>query len=396
MPEPGVGEPLASEGEVARRAQARVNIAAIERNCARLRTELRRSAMLCAVVKADGYGHGAVQSARAALAGGASWLAVASACEALELRDAGLGGVRILVMGALSRSELEEALAARADVVVWNASYLEQVAEAGGGRVHVKFDSGMGRLGTRDPVEASNVAAAARAAPGIELAGVMTHFATADDLKDRGFFTAQLAAFTRWARSIKDEQPQLLVHAANSAAVLREADAQFDMVRCGIAIYGMDPFGRDPALRALEPALELGSYVAEVKLCEAGESAGYGRQFVAEQDTCIGVLPIGYGDGWRRGLSNNADVLIGGHRHPLVGTVSMDSITVDLGMDEHAARMRGERAVLIGFQGSERITAEEVARRLDTINYEITCALTPRVPRVYHRDGAPVAGEMAS
>jgi alanine racemase len=381
-----------AEGETAGRVQARVNVAAIERNCARLRTELRRSAALCAVVKADGYGHGAVQSACAAIAGGASWLAVASAPELQELRQAGLAEVRILVMGALSQSELAQALADGGDVVVWNADYLKFVSDAGGGRVHVKFDSGMGRLGTRDPVEASRVAALARSMPGIELAGVMTHFATADDLKDEGFFAAQLAAFTSWARSVKQEQPELIVHAANSAAVLREPEAQFDMARCGIAIYGMDPFGRDPAARALEPALELSSYVAEVKLCGAGESAGYGRQFVAEQDTCIGVLPVGYGDGWRRGLSNNADVLIGGHRYPLVGTVSMDSITVDLGMGEHARQLRGERAVLIGIQGSERITAEEVARRLDTINYEISCALTPRVPRIYHRDGQAVAG----
>jgi alanine racemase len=167
------------------------------------------------------------------------------------------------------------------------------------------------------------------------------------------------------------------------------------MVRCGIAIYGMDPFGRDPAARGLEPALELSSYVAEVKICKEGESAGYGRRFVAERDTHIGVLPIGYGDGWRRGLSNNADVLIGGRRHPLVGTVSMDNITVDLGPDPDAEGLRCEPATLIGFQGSERITAEEVARRLDTINYEITCALTPRVPRSYHRDGAPVDGDAA-
>jgi alanine racemase len=392
MAEPGIVEPAPAAGEVARRAQARVNVAAIERNCARLRTELRRGAALCAVVKANGYGHGGPQSARAALAGGASWLAVASAHEVRELREAGIRGVPVLVMGALSPVELEEALAAGGDVVVWNADYLELVAGLGGGRVHVKFDSGMGRLGTRDPAEASQVAAAAEATPGIELVGVMTHFATADELKDEGFFAGQLARFTSWAQSIKREQPQVLVHAANSAAVLREPEAQFDMVRSGIAIYGMDPFGRDPASRGLEPALELSSYVAEVKLCGAGESAGYGRQFVAEQDTCIGVLPIGYGDGWRRGLSNNADVLIGGHRHPLVGTISMDSITVDLGMDEGAEALRGERAILIGIQGSERITAEEVARRLDTINYEVTCAITSRVPRVYHRDGSLLDG----
>jgi alanine racemase len=374
-------------GTRTRRAQARVNVAAIERNCARLRTQLRRGAALCAVVKADGYGHGAVQSARAAIAGGASWLAVADAREACELRAAGLRDVRVLVMGALSRVELEEALAADADVVVWNEDYLEAVGAVGGGRVHVKFDSGMGRLGTRDPDEASRVAAAARETPGVRLAGAMTHFATADDLKDDGFFANQLATFTRWARTVKEEEPELIIHAANSAATMRDPEAQFDMVRCGIAIYGMDPFGKDPAARALEPALELGSWLAEVKLCRAGESAGYGRQFVADGDTYIGVLPIGYGDGWRRGLSNNADVLIAGHRYPLVGTVSMDSITVDLGFDHGAEQLRGERAILIGFQLSERITAEEVARRLETINYEITCALTPRVPRIYHRDG---------
>jgi len=379
-----------AQGSAAVRAQARVNVAAIERNCARLRTQLRHGAALCAVVKADGYGHGAVQSARAALAGGASWLAVAGAEEARALREAGLRGVPILVMGTLSPAELAEALAADADVVVWNEPYLEAVAAAGGGRVHVKLDSGMGRLGTRDPVEASRIATAARDARGVQLAGVMTHFATADDLKDDGFFASQLAAFTSWAAAVKGEDADIIVHAANSAAMLREADAQFDMVRCGIAIYGMDPFGRDPAARGLEPALELSSYVADVKLCGVGESAGYGRQFVAERDTYIGVLPIGYGDGWRRGLSNNADVLIGGHRYPLVGTVSMDNITVDLGSDADAERLCGERAILIGFQGSERITAEEVARRLDTINYEVSCGLTPRVPRTYHRDGARV------
>ncbi len=151
----------------------------------------------------------------------------------------------------------------------------------------------------------------------------------------------------------------------------------------------MDPFGQDPTAVGLEPALELGSYVAEVKRCCAGESAGYGRRFVAERDTWLAVLPIGYGDGWRRGSSNNGDVLIDGHRRPVVGTVSMDNLTVDLGPDP-TGELLGEEAILIGGQGAERITAEEVAGRLETINYEVTCALTPRVPRLYHRDGEPV------
>jgi alanine racemase len=372
------------------RTQASVNVAAIERNCVRLRSELRAGVELCAVVKADGYGHGAAQSARAALAGGASWLAVAGSQEALGLRRAGVEEARVLVMGALTAVELEEALAAGADVVAWHESYVEAVAAAGGGCVHVKFDSGMGRLGTRDAAEASRVIAAARETPSVEAVGAMTHFATADELEDDGFFARQLDTFTRWARVLKAAQPDLLVHAANSAAMLRDADAQFDLVRCGIAVYGMDPFGEDPTARRLEPALELSSYVAEVKPCSAGESAGYGRRFLAERDTYLGVLPIGYGDGWRRGLSNNADVLICGRRYPLVGTVSMDNITVDLGSGADVERLRGERAILIGSQGGERITAEEVAKRLGTINYEVTCALTPRVPRVYHRDGAVI------
>jgi alanine racemase len=397
------------------RAQASVNVAAIERNCARLRSELRPTVALCAVVKADGYGHGAEQSARAALAGGASWLAVAAAREARELREAalreaalrdagtgdgglrdgdlrdgGLRDARILVMGALTPPELREALAAGADVVVWHERDVEAVAAAGGGRVHVKLDSGMGRLGTRDLAEASRVVAAARYTAGVEPAGVMTHFATADEPNDDGFFVAQLAVFADWAREIKLDHPEIVVHAANSAAVLRDTRAHFDMVRCGIALYGMDPLGEDPAARGLEPALRLSSYVAEVKRCEKGESTGYGRRFVAERDTHLGVLPIGYGDGWRRGLSNNADVLLDGHRHPLVGTVSMDNITVDLGPHPAARELLGAQAILIGTQGDERITAEEVAVRLDTIDYEVTCALTPRVPRVYHRDGEPL------
>jgi alanine racemase len=379
------------------RALARVNVAAIERNCGRLVNELGGGAQMCAVVKADGYGHGAVPSARAALAGGARWLAVADAKELQELRDAGLDNVPVLVMGALSRPELGDALAGDGDVVIWSERQLHEVEQAGGGRVHVKLDSGMGRLGTRDQVEAAQVARQARASERVHLVGVMSHFATADDLKDEGFFGEQLALFAQWARELKAEQPDLIVHAANSAAMLRDPQAQFDLVRCGVAIYGMDPFGRDPAARGLEPVLELASYVAEVKPCAPGESAGYGRQFVAESDTFVGVLPIGYGDGWRRGLSNNADVLVAGRRYPLVGTVSMDSITIDLGEDPAAQALRGERAVLVGFQGSERITAEEVARRLDTINYEISCGLTPRVRREYHRDGAHlgVAGRTA-
>jgi alanine racemase len=239
--------------------------------------------------------------------------------------------------------------------------------------------------GYRDPERASGVVAVAAASPHVELVGVMTHFATADE-RGSDFFDEQLRRFSGWAAEIKREHPEVVAHAANSAAVLRDPAAHFDMVRCGIGVYGMDPFGEDPVAQRLEPALELSSYVSAVKLCRAGGSTGYGRRFIADADTHIGLLPIGYGDGWRRGLSGNAEVLIDGRRRPLVGTVSMDSVAVDLGPDPAALDLLDRPAVLIGAEGGERITAEEVARRLGTINYEITCGLTGRVDRVHHGD----------
>ncbi|HEY8867437.1 MAG TPA: alanine racemase [Solirubrobacteraceae bacterium] len=371
------------------RALARVNLAAIERNCARLRRELSGGAALCAVVKADGYGHGAAPSARAALAGGATWLAVATAEEAARLRAEGVDA-RLLVMGALSAEELPVALAADADLVAWHESFVAQLAAAGRpARLHVKLDTGMGRLGTRDPEQALRVADAVAGAPGLELAGAMTHFATADERgRDDDFFDTQLERFETFAERLRKSHPGLVVHAANSAGTLRAAAAHFDLVRCGIAIYGLDPFQEDAAARDLEPALELCSYVGELKTCAPGESAGYGRRFVAEHDTTLAVLPIGYGDGVRRALTNNADVLIGGVRRALRGAVSMDNLTVDVG-DAAGVRL-GDPATLIGADGGERIAAEELARRLETINYEITTAITARVPRDYHRDGKPV------
>jgi alanine racemase len=346
------------------RALARVDLGAIERNCARL-AAVAAPARLCAVVKAGGYGHGAVPVARAARAGGAAWLAVATAGEAFELRQAGIDGP-ILVMGALSPAELAVALEARADVVAWREAFVAGLPEDVG--VHVKYDTGMGRLGTRDPDEASRVVEAA----GDRIAGLMTHFATADE-DDPTFVEEQLSRFQAWIA----RHPGVPAHAANSAATLGHPAARFDMVRCGIAIYGMDPFHRDPADHGLEPALELVSYVAEVKLARAGESAGYGRRFVAERETWLGTIPIGYGDGYRRALTNNADVLVDGRRVPLVGTVSMDNVTVDLGEPVEP----GAEAVLIGARGGERILAEELAARVGTINYEITCGISPRVPR---------------
>ena len=339
---------------------------------------------LCAVVKANGYGHGMIQSAEAALRGGASGLAVAAATEAFELRQS-LGDVSILIMGALTGAELDVALQARSEVSVWREGFLETVAARSAmlgfrPRIHVKYDTGMGRLGSRDGAAVVELVERCAADERVELAGLWTHFATADE-DDDAFLREQLDRFVDVARPLRERHPGLVLHAANSAATIRGEDFHLDMVRCGVALYGIDPFGRDAAARGLEPALSLHSYVADVKRFQAGDSVGYGRTWAAGGATIIGVVPIGYGDGVRRGLSNEGDVLVGGVRRPLVGTISMDNITVDLGPD--ADFEPGEPVVLLGRQGSEELSAEEWARLLGTINYEITCGISPRVPRAY-------------
>lgn len=355
------------------RATARVDLGAIERNVARLRDAAGGAAM-CAVVKADGYGHGAVGCAKAARKGGAEVLGVATVSEAQHLRDGGDDG-RILILGALhGPEEVKRALAAKAEISVWDARFAALLPDDA--RAHVKLDSGMGRLGTRDPVEATAVAEslAQRGA----LAGLWTHFATADDRADK-FFATQLERFAAWFTPLKERNPEALVHCANSAATLRDPACHFDMVRCGVGIYGLDPFGEDPFARQLEPALSLTSYVAAVKRAERGDSVGYGRTFVATEPTQVATIPIGYGDGVRRLLSNNCEVLIGGDRHELIGNVSMDNITV-----RGDGVAYGDEVVLIGSQADERVLAEEWAQRLQTINYEVTCGLSSRVARETH------------
>ncbi len=361
------------------RAIARINLAAIERNVGVLRRSLTGGSELCAVVKADGYGHGAGPAARAAIRGGASRLAVATALEAAELRAVGIEAP-ILVMGAVSSVELPAALGAGAELVAWSEEFVRRAA---GAPLHIKLDTGMGRLGTRSAEEAMRVAELAHR--GGSLAGAMTHFATAD--ADRGFLAEQLRSFVRFADQLRRQHPGIVVHAANSAATLSEPASHFDMVRCGIAIYGCDPMNEDPRRFGLEPALELSSYVAAVKLARAGDSAGYGRRFIAARDAWLGTIPIGYGDGIRRALTNNCEVIVGGRRYQLVGTVSMDNITIDLG--DSPAVSTGDAAIIIGRDGEQTQTSEELARRLDTINYEIVCGISARVPRVYHRDGEP-------
>jgi alanine racemase len=291
----------------------------------------------------------------------------------------------------LTEAELDLALRADSDVAAWRRGFAHLMGERGAElgvrpRVHVKYDTGMGRLGERDPDAVVALVDAVAADDRLDLAGLWTHFATADE-PDSDFFGEQLGRFAQLAERVRAEHPDLLVHAANSAATLRDPASHFDMARCGIAIYGLDPCQSDPFARGLEPALELRSYVADTKRFPAGASAGYGQRWRAPVDTWVGVLPIGYGDGVRRGLTNNGEALVGGKRYPFVGTVSMDNVTVDLGPASSVEP--GSAAVLIGAQGDDRILCEEVARRLETINYEITCGIAPRVLRVHVRSAGP-------
>ena len=364
------------------RAFARIDRDAVRANCARLKSELTSGAELCAVVKADGYGHGADLCAARALDGGATRLAVATASEAEQIGRR-FQHVPLLTMGVLTDEEVDAVISAGSELALWREDFRRLVADrarAHGHRakVHVKYDSGMGRLGNSDPAEVVALARACAEDPSLELAGIWTHLATADEL-DSDYFAEQLDRFEEVVAAVKAEHPGVVAHAANSAAVLRDSRSHHDMARCGVAIYGLDPFQRDPADHDLRPALSLHSHVADVKRFPAGASAGYGRKWKAPVDTWVGVIPLGYGDGVRRALTNNAEVLVRGRRRPLVGTVSMDNVTIDLGPETEVEP--GDEAVLIGRQGEEQILAEEVAGRLETINYEVTCAISPRVPR---------------
>ncbi|HEY6730496.1 MAG TPA: alanine racemase [Solirubrobacterales bacterium] len=364
------------------RAVARIDYEAVRANCARLRAELAAGAELCAVVKADGYGHGADGCAAAALDGGASRLAVATAGEAEQVGRR-FQHAPLLTMGALTDEEVDAVISAGSELAVWREDFRRLVADrsrAHGHRakVHVKFDSGMGRLGNRDAAEVIALARTCAGDPDLDLVGIWTHLATADEL-DSPYFDEQLDRFEEVVAAVKAEHPQVIAHAANSAAVLRDKRSHHDMARCGVAIYGLDPFQGDPSDHGLQPALSLRSYVADVKRFPAGASVGYGRKWMAPVESWVGVIPLGYGDGVRRALTNNAEVLVRGRRRPLVGTVSMDNLTIDLGPETEVEP--GDEVVLIGRQGDEEIRAEEVARRLETINYEVTCGISSRVPR---------------
>lgn len=324
-----------------------IDLGAIRRNAQTL-LNAAGGAELWAVVKAEGYGHGAVDVSRAALEAGASALCVATVPEALQLR-AGLRQARILVMGPVSEREIGEARAARLELVAADGRIPEGV------KVHIKLDTGMGRWGLAE-----------LPAPGREVVGIMSHLASAES--DPAFTATQIERF----REATAPYASLTRHLANSAATLRYPEARFDAVRCGIALYGISAFGTDPSLDGLEPALRWESYIALVKQLQPGESTGYGRRFVAERPTWIGIVPVGYADGFRRDMTGT-EVIVADTRCTVVGTISMDALAVEL----DGQLPQGSPVTLVG----NGVLVEDHARVADTIAYEIATGLNTRSRR---------------
>jgi alanine racemase len=324
------------------RSELTIDLGAVRRN---VKTILARldGAELWAVVKKDGYGHGAVHIAGAALGAGATALCVATVPEALTLRR-DFSTARILVMGPASDREIAEARAARLELAIFDDSPLPE-----GIPLHLKLDTGMGRYGFPELPP-----------PSLQVVGLMSHLATADS--DLAFAEQQLERF----RDATAPYPGYTRHIANSAAALRIPASRFDAVRCGIALLGLSPFGADPADDGLEPALSWRSELAQVKRLEPGQSTGYGRTFIAEQSTWIGIVPVGYGDGFRRDLTGTS-VRVGGELNKVLGTISMDSFAVELPRELPV----GTPVTLLGHG----VPAEAHARVAGTITYELVCGI---------------------
>lgn len=366
-------------------AWAEIDLDAIRHNVEVVRHRIAPSAVW-AVVKADAYGHGATDIARAALEAGAEGLCVAFVGEAMELRRAGIDAP-ILLLSEQPPETAARIVRHRLTPTVYTRRFLDALvaAEPTGLPVHLKIDTGMQRVGAHPHAAASIAASIVERAPALRLAGVYTHLAVADE-PDDPFTEKQLDRFDGALAHIDPMPP--LIHVANSAGALAHPATRRSLVRLGIAMYGISPGpGVDHLCTDLRPAMELRALVSYVKMARAGSRISYGRQHKFDRDTTVATIPIGYADGVPRALWNHGgEVLIGGRRCPIAGVVTMDQFMVDCG---DADVRIGDEVVLIGAQegpeGVERIRAEEWAAKLDTIGYEIVCGISSRVPRVPRR-----------
>ncbi|MCU0564225.1 MAG: alanine racemase [Desulfobacterales bacterium] len=379
---------------------AEVDLEAIAANVRELRRLTDPRAKVMAVVKADGYGHGACEVARAALAAGAEWLGVARLHEAVRLRESGLAAP-LLVLGYTPPEDAGRLVEYDLRQCVYSLAAAEAYSAAAGRRggrirVHLKVDTGMGRLGLVPAVlagvggpgsvgdELARTAVAIARLPGLELEGIFTHFA-ASDSADKTHARGQLQLFLEVLARLKRDGLEVAVrHAANSAAVIELPESHLDLVRPGIALYGLRPSDEVDLSRVrLTPAMALKTRIVHLKQVPAGTCVSYGMTHRTPAPTVIATIPTGYADGYRRLLSSRGEMLVGGRRVPVVGRVCMDLTMLDVGAVP-SPRVEDE-VVIFGRQGGETITADDLARALGTINYEIVCDLTPRVMRVYSK-----------
>lgn len=361
-----------------------VRLSAIQHNLRRIQQITQTPVM--AVVKANAYGHGAVEVSRAAVDAGVNWLGVAFAGEGIALRRAGLAA-NILVLGYTPPDLASEAIENDLSLTVYDPDVARAYGETARAlnrraRLHVKVDTGMGRLGAM-PEEAALLVKAVGMLDGVHAEGLFTHFAAADE-SDQSFAFVQLRRFLHVVESLEAEgrEPKL-IHAANSAAALALPEARFDMVRVGIAMYGLHPSPDVPAPPDFIPALEWKSTVSQVKTLPPETSVSYGREYVTKGSERIAVIPVGYADGFRRYPKNAAQVIVGGRRAPVVGRVCMDQIMANVSDVDGVAM--GDEVTLIGRQAGAQITAEDAAAWWGTINYDVTSGIMDRVPRVYER-----------
>jgi alanine racemase len=369
---------------------AEIDLGAIQRNLRRFRQAVGPDTRVFGVVKADAYGHGAVRVARA-LEPLCNALAVSLVEEGMELRSAGIRGP-ILVLGAYYNQHQDEVLAERLTPVIYDRGELERFAAVAGRRgrpatIHIKIDTGMGRLGV-SVAEVGAVLTRLRDLPALRLGGLCTHFASAD-MPEEEVTQVALARFepclAQAQAMFPDLAAELVNHAANSAAALRFPDARLDAVRPGLALYGAMP-SPHVSLPGLEPTLRLTSRIMAVHDIPVGATVSYGGQWRADRPSRVATLPIGYADGYPRHV-RDACVLVAGQRVPIVGAVCMDMMMVDVTDLPGTAAGVGATVTLIGRDGTESITVDEVATRAGTINYEILCGISKRVPRVL-RDAA--------
>jgi alanine racemase len=389
-----------------RPAWADIDLEAVRHNASVL-AELVAPSKLCAVVKAGGYGHGAVEVGRAAVDGGASHLAVALVEEGRELRLAGITAP-VLVLSEPPGTAMGEVVAQGLTPTLYTRTGLDSLRRAAGaprhrrGRghrlakvpVHVKVDTGMHRVGAAHE-QAVALAAAVNGCEELELEGFWTHFAVSEEL-DSPFTGEQVSAFVSAVDALRQQgiRPRLL-HAANSAGAIWHPEARFDMVRCGISIYGLSPAGAEPPgspAPPLRPAMSLKARVSMVKRLARGERLSYGLRYRLEHDSVVATVPLGYADGVTRSLSAHGGVvLVRGERHPIAGAVTMDQLLVDCGPDSEV--VVGDEVVVIGEQAGQAISAWEWAERTGTIAYEVVCGISGRVPRHYSRAVPPADGE---